>query len=224
LTVNTKEQILICEFGKELPVDHELFTWSEGNRLVRELGSEEHLAARITSERKARKWTQAELASEMTKEGCPLAPTAISKIETPQPGGRRGITVDEAFAFAKVFDIPFAELFLPVDRVLSFSAMRLLSAAEAAVNAKSYAENQHRLAENQYREIVNDVGIAAFKDGALMAALTEQRRSLEADGGSKTKLGAQRPDGWKAFLGDVFEVIDHLHDRAPRQARKRRSG
>ena len=42
-------------------VVHEPFTWSEGSKLVNELGSERWLGQRIQTERKVRGWSQAKL-------------------------------------------------------------------------------------------------------------------------------------------------------------------
>jgi transcriptional regulator with XRE-family HTH domain len=190
----------------------EPFDWREGNRIVEELGSEGHLAARITSEREAREWSQSELARQMKKVNCPIPQTAISKIEKPQTGGRRAITVEEALAFAKVFGIPFGELLLPVDQFKSMSNLRLLGAAEAAVTIKSQADGA-------YRDVVNEVAVAAVKDRDLLSGLTEQ---LAGDNAG-TDVGRRRPEGWSIFLQDVFKAIDHIRSRAPRR-RAPRSG
>lgn len=76
----------------------------------RSVFAEDYLAARITSEREKRGWTLEGLAKRMTDVGCPLAPSAIYKVEQGQP--RRRIVVDELVAFSRVFGIPVDQLLL----------------------------------------------------------------------------------------------------------------
>jgi transcriptional regulator with XRE-family HTH domain len=179
----------------------EPFSWGEGNRIVRELGREENLASRIAVERNARKWTQLELAREMADIGCPIPQTAISKIEKPQTGGRRAITVDEAIAFAKVFEIPFGELFLPTDMLTSIANARLVEAAYAVLQQRSQTEQR-------YTEQVAEVAVAAFKDTGFAAQLTEQRQALGPDQKhARTRRKLTTPPGWLNFLDDVFQAI-----------------
>lgn len=78
--------------------------------------SEENVALRIAWEMRRRGWSQERMAQELTNAGCPTHQSAISKIINPRPdGSRRAITVDEAIALARVFDIPLEELPLPLD-------------------------------------------------------------------------------------------------------------
>jgi len=123
-------------------VVHEPFTWSEGSKLVNELGSERWLGQRIQTERKVRGWSQAKLSDELAKAGHPLHQSAISKIEPPDEdkrggrprgavSGKRSVTIDEAVGFSKVFDIPLGELLLPPDAVRDAAAwQRYLRATE----------------------------------------------------------------------------------------------
>lgn len=78
------------------------------------LANEDVLARRIAFERKSRNWSPGGLANLMTKAGAPMNQSAIWKIENGKP--RRRITVDEAIAFAKVFDVPLDELLTPFGR------------------------------------------------------------------------------------------------------------
>lgn len=75
--------------------------------------SEDHLAARVTIERERRGWTLEGLAKRMTDAGCPLASSAVFKIEQGKP--RRRIVVDELTAFSRVFGIPVDHLLLDPD-------------------------------------------------------------------------------------------------------------
>jgi transcriptional regulator with XRE-family HTH domain len=90
----------------------------------------------------------------MTKAGAPMNQSAIWKIENGKP--RRRITVDEAIAFAKVFEVPLDELLTPVghpadkrpfaaNRVLFAKASEYLRLEEMADNAweqASYAAEE----------------------------------------------------------------------------------
>jgi transcriptional regulator with XRE-family HTH domain len=92
-------------------------SWAEGHRLIEKVGGEDHLALRVTTERNRLGLSQEKLAEAMVAAGCPVPQSAISKIENPGRGGRRAISVEEAIAFAKVFDVPLGELLLPPDVV-----------------------------------------------------------------------------------------------------------
>lgn len=194
-------------------MSQERLSWSDGHRLVNEIGSEEHLAARIVAERVAREWSQSELAREMAKVGCPIPQTAISKIEKPQRGGRRGISVQEAISFSKVFDIPLGELLLPINELISLSAMRLLTTAASSITERTDAEAN-------YRRIVDETAVTAFKDQALLARLSSEREILTKRDDKRTREQLGRPAGWLAFLDDVFAAIQRLNDRAPKRARE----
>lgn len=73
--------------------------------------AEDHLAQRIELERTLRGWSYEGLAKRVTDAGCPISPSAIHKIEKANP--RRRITVDEAIAYAEVFEIPVNDLLVP---------------------------------------------------------------------------------------------------------------
>lgn len=71
-------------------------------------GAEDRLRARLAAERAARGMTHEALAQALTAAGCPMNQSATWRIENGEP--RRRITLDEAVAMARVFDIPLAEL------------------------------------------------------------------------------------------------------------------
>lgn len=79
----------------------------------RKVFAEDNLAARITYERNKRGWSASELARRMTDAGCPLQPSAITKIETQTP--RRRIVVDEFIAFCTVFGLSRDEMLAPIE-------------------------------------------------------------------------------------------------------------
>jgi transcriptional regulator with XRE-family HTH domain len=120
-------------------------TWGEGSRLVQELGREDHLARRLRTEREKRGWSQERLAREMTKAGCPVPQSAVSKIE--KSAGRRAISVDEGIALSKVFELPLDELLLPQDALRDVQMLR--DVARGPVVAR-----EAYLADLEYRELV----------------------------------------------------------------------
>jgi transcriptional regulator with XRE-family HTH domain len=195
----------------------EPFAWSEGNRIIETLGSEAHLSTRIARERAAREWSQSELAREMALVGCPIPQTAISKIEKPQKGSLRAITVDEAIAFAKVFDIPFGELFLPTDVLASIANARLMEAAHARVQARANTERE-------YLDCVHDVALAAFKDPELSRQLDEQWEALGLDPNVRhRKRSGEEGANWREFLGKVRDSIHTMDERFPAARKRARS-
>ncbi len=109
-------------------------------RLLHE--SEANLARRVEYERRRRGWSQERLAAQMARAGVPVHQSAISKIE--RTTDRRAITVDEALAFARVFEIPFDQMLKPVDAAMNEEVDRLWSmygrALEAAGDAREAAE------------------------------------------------------------------------------------
>jgi transcriptional regulator with XRE-family HTH domain len=174
------------------------FTWSEGNNLINALGREDHLAARITLERKNKGWTQSQLARELAKiEGAPpIHQTAISKIENPR-NGRRAISVDEAIAFARVFDIPLGELVLPPESVRHASIMRGL------------ADGQDLLrelwgADERYGNLVQSLAAATAGDAYWAGHLADELEAAIAKANARgldPELSVE-----VAFLRDVLEA------------------
>ena len=69
------------------------------------------LRHRLRERRIAKDLTEKQLAAAMTKAGCPLDHTTVSKIET----GARRVRTDELFAFAVVLQTPLVDLFKPLD-------------------------------------------------------------------------------------------------------------
>jgi transcriptional regulator with XRE-family HTH domain len=132
--------------------------------------AEEHLAQRIELERKLRGWTHEGLAKRVTDAGCPIQPSAVYKIERGDP--RRRITVDEAIAYAAVFDIPVGDLFVS-PQVVAKSEFR--EAWERLRKRESMwldAQERHREENEDYRV---SVGLLRNRLGALAEADPELR-------------------------------------------------
>lgn len=117
-------------------------SWAEGHRLIENVGTEEHLARRITTERTRLGLSQEKLAEAMTAAGCPVPQSAISKIENPARGrgGRRAITVEEAIAFSKVFGVPLGELLLPAVAISHVHALQALADGPDLLKAVDQAQ------------------------------------------------------------------------------------
>ena len=107
------------------------------------LASEDLLARRIKVEREKRGWSQERLAARVEQIlGGGFPQSAVSKIERDK-GQRRAITVDEALAFSRVFEIPLLELLVPAEAVANSELRRVLvefletGRREAEVRAES---------------------------------------------------------------------------------------
>jgi transcriptional regulator with XRE-family HTH domain len=183
----------------------ETLTWGDGNRYVSEMGGEDHLATRIEAERLAREWSQSELARQMADVGCPIPQTAISKIEKPQRGGRRAISVDELIAFGKVFALPVGELVLPTHVLRSVRARHRLTQVQEALQSKLAAEDH-------YQTVVRDISIAARDDAELMETLIEIRDRTEAKAQRDDRPGPVQAKDRPSYIRDIFRAIDTIGD------------
>lgn len=80
-------------------------------RTRRTVNAEQVARQRIRVERRRRNWTEATLARHLTERGTPMTQSTISKIERGTP--KRGISLDEAYSFAKAFGIGLDDLVIP---------------------------------------------------------------------------------------------------------------
>ncbi|MEV0316666.1 helix-turn-helix domain-containing protein [Nonomuraea fuscirosea] len=123
--------------------------------------SEENVALRISWEMRRRGWSQERMAHELTKAGCATHQSAISKIVNPKPdGSRRLISVDEAIALARVFEIPLEELPLPpeaaegrdlheLSRTVTHEGRK--AKVQHALFLLAWARLRHRLSQDENR-------------------------------------------------------------------------
>jgi transcriptional regulator with XRE-family HTH domain len=176
--------------------------WDDLSRLLQALGREAHLAARITEERRARGWSQERLARELVRVGCRMPQSAISKIENPAAPGRRAITVDEAMAFSRVFDMPLGALLLPREAV--YEATLTKDVADGPGRRKQFEE-----AAEAYVEFVSKLaihtGVAAKDperwDQFFARELSEAREVVAAT----NEEGKPDAEARVAFLEDIIE-------------------
>ncbi|MGK5448045.1 helix-turn-helix transcriptional regulator [Streptomyces radiopugnans] len=106
------------------------------------LYSEGNVAARVALEREVRGWSTTELAERVTKAGVKMSQTAVWRIENGKP--RRRINLDEALAFARVFELPLEELMSPPLEGLDVNSRRLVQeAVEAFYQARDAQDRLH---------------------------------------------------------------------------------
>lgn len=79
----------------------------------RSIDAERRVRLRVAREREARDWSYETLSNEMADVGCPIAASALHRIEKGDPP--RKISLDEFVAFADVFEIDRDELLRPLD-------------------------------------------------------------------------------------------------------------
>lgn len=188
--------------------------WDEISQLLRDAGQEAHLARRMTEERNKRNWSQGELARQLEKIGFRgLGQPAISAIEKPRARtGRRAITVDEAIALSRVFDIPLAELLLPEGALADVETHRSLR-----YGPEMRTDAYHRLGQYQHfvRALAANIrGSSAWKsyiDTALEESRSElgQRTEKPGERGASRRYEAMKQLKQKiAFLEDVLTELD----------------
>jgi transcriptional regulator with XRE-family HTH domain len=180
------------------------------------LVNEDALARRVAYERERRGWSPGGLARLMTKAGCPMNQSSIWKIENGEP--RRKITVDEAIAFAKVFETTLEELLTPPDLIAQTAAaeraLRLLGhygeRFEAAAIAlarcdETAAELEEVLADHpEFRdhllERLNEVKVIPAPHGSIYPAPSRFRLKDETE----EARAAQR--WWLAFDPEISDT------------------
>jgi transcriptional regulator with XRE-family HTH domain len=91
----------------------------------RSIGGETNLSQRIALEREQRGWSYETLAKRMADVGCPIAGSAIYKVEKGDPPRR--VTVDELLALSEVFGLTLDELLTPVEVVRKQRAQELIA-------------------------------------------------------------------------------------------------
>jgi len=122
--------------------------------------------------------------------GCPIAASAIWKVEQ---GGRR-ITLDEAMAYAQVFEMPLAELTLPILAVAEGMALRLLE--DLRNETKAWVDLQHSMADT-LRQLQVSVGLTDDPDKLVAQGrreMSEYLHKIATDLWSEADEAAQRKE------------------------------
>jgi transcriptional regulator with XRE-family HTH domain len=205
--------------------------WRDGNELINEIGSDANVGERIQFERKARGWSQAELARQLKKIGHPIHQSAISKIEPEDrdqtagrrrgssPERRRSVTISELIGFSKVFGVPFGELLLPPDRVIGLSAWHdFLVAAEQRNeirNRQAQYLNSLTPLRRDARRSQDFVAKLSTLRREVMEKITEERRQTFESDNDKRQVRGERRKRWNPAMAEeyrppVVQVIDDV--------------
>ncbi|MBU3064093.1 helix-turn-helix domain-containing protein [Nocardia sp. NEAU-G5] len=160
----------IEEYRRQLEAEHEpeLQRHRESMREAFEW-YERAFGDRTRQWRKARNWSQEDLANRLTDHGFEMHQTTVAKIER----GTRPLRVAEAVAIAQIFGVPPLTVFYgagPEDEPMSASSMRELM--------ESYEESITR-AEEQLEDAAKQVAYWARQRAVATDALN--RAALEAD-------------------------------------------
>lgn len=163
--------------------------------------AEEHLARRIELERTRRGWSYEGLAKRVTDAGCPIQPSAIHKIEKGSP--RRRITVDEAIAYALVFEIPVDNLLVPPNVASKTEFRETWSRLRETSQARLEAQNRHRAEDDTYASqvemLMNRLGELAQLDPDVRDIVGEL---VAGDAKIHPTKAAGVADSW-------LQVLDH---------------
>jgi transcriptional regulator with XRE-family HTH domain len=182
---------------------------------------EDHLAERMTRERKARGWSQERLATELRKIGYHLPQSSIWKIENPTDGKRRGITVDDAVALSVVFDISLLELLSPPGRYDVRALEEVVRGPELIASIAAQTDEYQQLVKRVAHEVVNgNLGAVIGAElqsvfGALnVDSIPDALRAIESVALGEIEEPARHT---VAFLRDVATAVA----KQPRRSRSR---
>ncbi|MDP9437058.1 MAG: helix-turn-helix transcriptional regulator [Actinomycetota bacterium] len=155
---------------------------------TRVISQEPNLARRIAYERQQRGWSYEGTASRLTAAGCPIAGSAIFKIEKGDPPRR--ISVDELVAFAKIFDAPLEELLTPLEFLFEVEAAELLvritraqkGLTDAASELLTAVQEASRLQESSRKRLFQsyaDMGRVVFDVIPMPGVPDEVQKAFE---------------------------------------------
>ena len=134
---------------------------------------EQMFGARVKQLRKARGWTQDELARRLTAAGFPTGQTTVAKMES----GDRPTSVGEIATIAELFETPVGVLF---DRPDDDDVAVRLPVVEARVKQLDHDRNQLR-EQLAARDAEHEAAVAEYQKLAAAFGL-EIRVGLTADG------------------------------------------
>lgn len=133
---------------------------------------ERSFGGKIRDWRRARSWSQEDLAQKMTELGFEMHQTTVAKIER----GTRPLRVAEAVALAQVFDVPALAVFHgPGPELEPLSISRMREHMESIEESLADAQERLRYQANQVAYWETDR--AAWADMLNRAALREERNS-----------------------------------------------
>lgn len=134
----------------------------EGAHMPAQVGAH-RFGRRVRQERKARDWSQAELAERMTKAGYPLHQTAVARIES----GKRPTTIQEVYALAAVLGVPSITALLSSGGE-DMQLLAQITRKHAQVTALETDLAAARLAAERVKELERDLAEARAEHEALV--------------------------------------------------------
>lgn len=129
---------------------------------------EDRFGVRVKHEREIRGWSQAELASKLTREGVKAYPTTIAKIETRSTERPRAVRLDEATVLARIFDASLDDL------VGQASDFDLQNAVDLLVSAAGKARDQIQRVSASLREAFDGLHLSVEEIAAMIDEDIEQ--------------------------------------------------
>lgn len=141
--------------------------------------SEDNAARRIAQERQLRGWTIPLLAEKVTAAGVPLNQSAVWKIESGNP--RRRITLDEAVAFAEVFDMSLEQLLIPPEDVERKKALQWFGEASGQLDMLYRQMRSAGTAFRQFMKLMGALGQEEQDRCRRVIADNAERLALTAD-------------------------------------------
>ncbi len=164
---------------------------------------ESYVARRLDHEQKKRKWSNAQLAQRVSRAGCAMDPSALSKIK----GGKRKINVEELATFAQVLAVSVEDLLKPLELALSTEINEMLSALDERRRLLMQASSAAAATVQKVCLLITEAGHLTPK---MMQAVVQQETAmlhmidvmLEAEAAIRGDDFDEYPDSTELFNTD----------------------
>jgi len=177
-------------------------------------GPDDWASERIRYEREKRGWSTAELARRITLTGVPMRQPQVWQVESGTP--RRRLSVGEAAAFARVFDISLAELMTPPEEIAAGELIELGRAFQEWRRDEGILSARLVDIAKRVDELSDDAAYTAGvveKSSDLSSSADAINRDLETlIENSKRVMRSVKQHG------SVWSVIASMRDQVPEQA------
>jgi transcriptional regulator with XRE-family HTH domain len=161
---------------------------------------------RLKATRQRRRWTQQELAERMTDAGVPMSKTTLVRIE--QGKGERGLSLDEALAFAVVIGASPTHLLTPAaDETIALTDKHQVLDALAIRDWLRTGVQSRSTTRNDDGRLVGEDNFVAGRSTAVMRERFE-RQIAEL---SEAMLDAYRGEdkaGTQDAVRSIFDAVD----------------